>query len=101
MSVLILPGTALTDPSFTNEMVLEEALDALDPLRHYSSCDVSESVLPMQPQTAVKEIVDLSFGGHISTEHREQLSIRLAVDSSPGCGGIAWPAGQVNYYYLL
>jgi hypothetical protein len=53
----------------------------------------------MQPQSAIKQIMNFSFGGHISGEYREQLLIKLGVDASPGCGGIAWPAGQVNYYY--
>jgi hypothetical protein len=105
MSVLAYSGTPITDPNFANELALEEALDALDPLRHFryddndiqghDPCDVS--VLPMQPQSAIKQITNLSFGGHISGEYREQLSIKLAVDASPGCGGVAWPAGQVNH----
>jgi predicted nicotinamide N-methyase len=29
------------------------------------------------------------------------LSISLAVDASPGCGGLAWPAGQILASYLV
>lgn len=83
-----------------NDLALEEALDALDPLRHFfKSLDETDSpskadaLIPSQPSPAVKEIVQLSFGTH---PFRTPILISLAVDASPGCGGIAWPAGQVN-----
>jgi len=37
--------------------------------------------------------VQFSFGTH---PFRTPISISLALDAAPGCGGIAWPAGQVN-----
>jgi len=45
--------------------------------------------------------MNLSFSGDISGAHREQLTIKLAVDASPGCGGVTWPAGQVLAEYLV
>jgi hypothetical protein len=92
-----------------NDLVLEEALDALDPLRHFFNfsdethkiVDQTEAFIPLQPSSAVKEIIQLSFGVKSTSTHYlpfEPISISLAVDASPGCGGVAWPAGQVYIY---
>ena len=88
-----------------NDLVLEEALDALDPLRHFfnssdeahKSVNQTEAFSPLQPSSAVKEIIQLSFGVKSTSTHFPfaPISISLAVDASPGCGGVAWPAGQV------
>ena len=109
MSLLIQPTPVpITDPKFTNDLAVEEALDALDPLRHFRLEDDGQRldlrddyVLPIQPQLAVKQIMNLSFSGDISGAHREQLTIKLAVDASPGCGGVTWPAGQVDLPWLI
>jgi len=81
-------------------------LDALDPLRHYffavHGSNNEDILIPLQPSSAVKQIREFSFGTKMSNTHdlRPAVSISLAVDASPGCGGIAWPAGQVLADYL-
>lgn len=77
----------------SNEIALDEALDALDPLRHLRSDDSlgddgdSQDIVPVQPQSTYNELIRLSFSG---------IHVELKVDASPGCGGIAWPAGEVR-----
>lgn len=81
-----------------NEVALDEVLDALDPLRHLRSDtndfaeqdDKDTTVVPVQPRSTLGEMIQLSF----PTES-PLVSISLKVDASPGCGGIAWPAGEV------
>jgi hypothetical protein len=95
-----------------NELEEEEKLDALDPLRHLreefeddddhpisvseqNSANLSASagtagVIPKQPRTARGEQF-LQF---------EDVSVTLAVDAGPGCGGLAWPAGEVIHFCL-
>lgn len=82
----------------------EELLDAQNPLRHLMHADVDIattdelpgskdylSVLPRQSHSIRDKILLLTF-------QRSQclISISLFMDASPGCGGIAWPAGQVR-----
>lgn len=47
-----------------------------------------DDLLPPQRPSAHGERLDLSFGPHID--------IALDVDAMPGCGGLAWPAGEVD-----
>jgi hypothetical protein len=89
----------------------EELLDAQDPLRHLMHADVDKvttddtddelpgskdylSVLPRQSHSIKDKILLLTFQRNV----RDQclISISLFMDASPGCGGIAWPAGQVR-----
>ena len=89
----------------------EELLDAQDPLRHLMHADVDTvttddiddelpgskdylSVLPRQSHSIKDKILLLTFQRNV----RDQclISISLFMDASPGCGGIAWPAGQVR-----
>jgi hypothetical protein len=74
------------DPSLAEE----ERLDAIDPLRHLCSADDSE-LLPSQPPSLGGQIIQIN----IEAPHRT-ITLSLAVDASPGCGGIAWPAGEVR-----
>lgn len=87
----ISPMSVLTQPPL-DDLALEEVLDALDPLRHYFHPSNAEDIIPLQPSSAIQQIRELSFGHNTCPV----VSISLAVDASPGCGGIAWPAGQVN-----
>ena len=99
-----------------HEITLEEQLDYKDPLRHLmndhelegiisaeglsrGSSSRSEllDVLPQQSHSIRNGILELSFLNDLSNH----LSISLAVDASPGCGGLAWPAGQVRYLHLV
>lgn len=90
--------------SINTRLQLEEDLDTADPLRHYfSSADTTyvtpkpiDALFPLQRPAVLKQITQLSFGNNIDIP----ISISLAVDASPGCGGIAWPAGQVNFFHF-
>lgn len=68
----------------------QERLDNLDPLRHFRVED--ESILPSQPPSTKEQIQSFNYGS---------LTVQLLVDASPGCGGIAWPAGHVLSNYLV
>lgn len=94
-----------------NFIARDEQLDIQDPLRHYmqepddtgetnpdESHELSSellSVLPRQSHSVHDEILKLSF---LNSEDDLQppVTITLAMDAAPGCGGIAWPAGQVR-----
>ncbi|KAF7978323.1 hypothetical protein HWV62_941 [Athelia sp. TMB] len=84
----------------------EEDMDAADPLRHYFASApgtrtpkrADEELLPSQPPTISRQTIQLSFD---APNGSAPISISLAVDASPGCGGIAWPAGQVLAKYLV
>lgn len=92
------------DPSvLSNEIALDEALDALDPLRHLRGDESLEDdgdsprIIPVQPRSAYNELIRLSFPDRgCSTA----VHVVLKVDASPGCGGIAWPAGEVRKFIL-
>jgi len=98
---MILPIPADFDPSnFSNEIALDEALDFIDPLRHLranqSLEDDSQCIVPVQQQSTYNELIRLTFPARCSTA----IHIAIKVDASPGCGGIAWPAGEVLAKYL-
>ena len=90
---------------FNDDSALDEQLDALDPLRHLmqqsqdiDSIDESSktlSVLPQQTRSVQDEIHRFSFINDRDTS-QPTIAITLSVDASPGCGGVAWPAGQVS-----
>lgn len=92
------------DPSvLSNEIALDEALDALDPLRHLRGDESlgddgdSQCIVPVQPRSTYSELVELSFPDRgCSTS----IHVMLKVDASPGCGGVAWPAGEVRMSIL-
>ena len=52
------------------------------------------TVLPQQHHSVENGLLKLSFS-HRWSNVPDPLSILLQVDASPGCGGLAWPAGQV------
>ncbi|KAF9452143.1 hypothetical protein P691DRAFT_722431 [Macrolepiota fuliginosa MF-IS2] len=62
------------------------------------------SVLPHQHFSESDGVLDLTFSlslnKHLQGGKEPQVSIRLIVDAAPGCGGIAWPAGQILSSYL-
>lgn len=104
MSAIIQPTSLLFDNppepvASLNEFALDEALDALDPLRHLRT-DASDStrdtvVVPSQPRSILDETIRLTFPADSPL-----VSISLKVDASHGCGGIAWPAGEVLSSYI-
>jgi len=92
-----------------SDIARDEELDILNPLRHLMEqpeetdsvpSNGSEpefkvlSVLPRQPHSIQNEIHELSFVNNCDTSH-PRITVMLSVDASPGCGGIAWPAGRV------
>ncbi len=82
-----------------SDLALEEKLDALDPLRHLRNDDGDErDIVPIQPPSIHNQTLELTFptAGSLNAEGVFQVLIRLLVDASPGCGGIAWPAGEVG-----
>ncbi|KAI0637751.1 putative methyltransferase-domain-containing protein [Trametes polyzona] len=84
------------------DLALEEHLDELDPLRHLredavSDDDGTNTIVPVQPPSIRNRTIELSF--HPAPDS-DPLTIKLAVDASPGCGGIAWPAGEVLASYI-
>jgi hypothetical protein len=92
-----------------NDVARDEELDILDPLRHLmeqlednDDIDTGDrleskllSVLPRQSNSVQNEIHMLSFVNDHDASH-PPVTITLSVDASPGCGGIAWSAGQVR-----
>lgn len=95
---------------------MDEPLNSTDPLGHLMNDDELEGiisaeglsrassseselldVLPQQSHSIQDGILKLSF---VNGPHNF-LSISLAVDASPGCGGLAWPAGQVCYLPVI
>lgn len=87
------------------DLALEEKLDELDPLRHLredadSDEDVSVRIVPVQPPSIRNHCIELSFHRDSATQNDTDapapITINLSVDASPGCGGIAWPAGEVR-----
>ncbi|GLB33496.1 putative S-adenosyl-L-methionine-dependent protein-lysine N- methyltransferase [Lyophyllum shimeji] len=103
--------------AFHDDLALDEQLDALDPLRHLMHQPESDdterdldapsssvlSVLPKQSRSIQNETLHLSFAHPHAHDPNEPppIAIKLAVDASPGCGGIAWPAGEILSSYLV
>ncbi len=79
------------------DIALEERLDDLDPLRHFredAGSDEDSTIVPVQPPSVRNQTIQLEF---TAAPDIGSVAIKLAVDASPGCGGIAWPAGEVSY----
>lgn len=100
----------------TSDIALEELLDLKDPLRHLMHQQDDElqgvisaedelarvfsasqllNALPQHHTSVEDSVLKLSFL-HQWNKVPNPLSIALHVDASPGCGGLAWPAGQVQ-----
>lgn len=79
------------------DLALEEDLDALDPLRHFRNDD-EQAIVPVQPPSVLNQTIQFCFPplGHHNNQAVKPVVIQLAIDPSPGCGGIAWPAGEVG-----
>lgn len=73
------------------ELIEEERLDIMDPLRHLRNED-DDTLVPTQPPSIHRQIQVLKIG---------HISLQLLVDAGPGCGGITWPSGQVLSKYLV
>ncbi|KAF7353054.1 Protein-lysine N-methyltransferase EFM6 [Mycena venus] len=69
--------------------------DECDPLDHLMGSGAS--IVPDQlPSVRHGEKLQLSFPGADIT-----ITVDLILDASPGCGGVAWPAGEVLAQYLV
>jgi protein N-lysine methyltransferase METTL21A len=79
------------------QLVLEEQLDEVDPLRHLRHTEESheDAIIPPQPPSVLGKIAHTLIYGHRDTQSGNLVTVKLAMDMSPGCGGIAWPAGEV------
>lgn len=78
---------------------LEEKLDDIDPLRHlrYIEEPSADDILPSQLPSVIGEIVQISiYSRRDGLDSSKLVNIQLALDASPGCGGVAWPAGEVS-----
>jgi hypothetical protein len=60
------------------------------PLSHYMQQDSDSdeaSIVPRQQPSIHGKMLELSFN---------EISVNLILDPSPGCGGVAWRAGEVR-----
>lgn len=73
-------------------MVRNELADAFDPLG--SDTEEENDVFPAQAPATKLHIEELAFPPL-------HVPIKLWIDASPGCGGRAWPAGEVLSRYLI
>ncbi|KAJ7499226.1 putative methyltransferase-domain-containing protein [Mycena latifolia] len=65
--------------------------DERDPLNYLMQSE--ESIVPNQPPSVRHgEMLKLSF---------DTINVDLVLDAAPGCGGVAWPAGEVLARYLV
>jgi hypothetical protein len=82
-----------------NENTLE---DVEVPLRHFfftsdsDNQDDSDILLPTPAPSIRDQTLQINFESPL---HRT-IALSLSVDASPGCGGIAWPAGEVHSFFL-
>lgn len=86
------------DDSLRHLMQRDEDLDGVISAEGLARASASTSelltVLPQQHHSVENGLLKLSFS-HKWRNVPDPLSISLLVDASPGCGGLAWPAGQV------
>ncbi|KAJ7774213.1 putative methyltransferase-domain-containing protein [Mycena maculata] len=75
---------------------MSDSDDDRDPLDHFMQGS-SESIVPDQPPSVRHgDTLQFSFSGPDTT-----VTVNLILDASPGCGGVAWPAGEVLAQYLV
>jgi protein N-lysine methyltransferase METTL21A len=90
-------STLVTEPLSKEQIdgfIREEQLDDADPLRHLRDQDTDDvlPLVPAQTPSVHNETLHLSF---------QDITVNLKVDAGPGCGGIAWPAGEVLSRYVV
>ena len=74
----------------------EQFLDHQDPLRHLRSPDADDVLVPAQPPSILNQRADLLIPGVSPGD--PGITVKLALDAAPGCGGIAWPAGEASSF---
>lgn len=72
----------------------DEFLDHQDPLRHFRSPDADGVLVPEQPASILDQRTDLLIPGINPGD--PAITVKLALDAAPGCGGVAWPAGEAS-----
>ncbi|KAF8269714.1 putative methyltransferase-domain-containing protein [Lactarius quietus] len=79
----------------------QEHLDLSDPFQQFASADDSD-VLPAQPPSLRDQIIQINIERPSLDTDTSQgtINLSLAVDATPGCGGVAWPAGEVLARYI-
>lgn len=83
----------LVPPRAPTTVESEEVLVPVD-FRYSSRPLLPRPVSPVFPSHA-------NGDGHpLDPQHQPRSGVRLRVDAGPGCGGIAWPAGEVLARYL-
>ncbi|KAJ7179421.1 putative methyltransferase-domain-containing protein [Mycena filopes] len=69
--------------------------DERDPLNHFMNQGSHVSIAPVPPPSVrLGEMLQLSFPR--ADTGTGTITVDLILDSSPGCGGVAWPAGEVG-----
>ncbi|KAH9987919.1 putative methyltransferase-domain-containing protein [Russula compacta] len=80
---------------------MEEAiLPVADPLPHFFSSDDADLAPPLSLRD---QIIQINFEAplhHAEEESFRAITLSLSLDAGPGCGGIAWPAGEVLASYI-
>jgi hypothetical protein len=80
-----------------DELADEEKLDALDPLRHLREVDDEHHHDMDSVQASAAIVVPKQLHNHRGSQIMKfgDISVTLEIDAGPGCGGLAWPAGEV------
>ncbi|OBZ71909.1 hypothetical protein A0H81_08266 [Grifola frondosa] len=68
--------------------------------RHLRRDDNPDNIVPAQPPSIHDQTIKLSFPSH-GNGLPSPITITLAIDAAPGCGGIAWSAGEDVVEVLL
>jgi hypothetical protein len=80
-----------------DEILQLQPIDPL-PLQNLFAAQ-DDDLLPAPPSSPLRDqIIQLNF--EAPPDHPDEsgrmIALCLSVDASPGCGGIAWPAGEVR-----
>ena len=72
----------------------EHCLDDQDPLRHLRSPHADGILIPIQLPSILNQRTDLLIPGLNPGD--PGITVKLALDATHGCGGVAWPAGEAS-----
>ena len=89
--------------NMTNSRNKNNTLEDIElPLRHFFSVasesdnQDDDSLLPVPAPSIRDQTIQINF----ETPLHRTITLSLSVDAGPGCGGIAWPAGEVSPLFL-
>lgn len=82
----------------------EENPDVADPLPLFFFSSDDPDLAP--PLSLPDQIIQINFEAPLHHHHAEEeegesfraITLSLSLDAGPGCGGIAWPAGEVHSF---